>query len=75
MDSIIDQIRTLAGTADEPGRTSIYNDLRSLLPELQSPMDMIMDLFNSVLCVLHVSYRPFADTFPSTSEFLSSCLE
>lgn len=60
MDSIIDQIRTLAGTADEPGRTSIYNDLRSLLPELQSPMDMIMDLFNSVLCIFTILYVPFS---------------
>lgn len=49
MDTIIAQIRTLAHTADEPGRASIYNDLRSLLPDLLSPMDMIMDLFNSVL--------------------------
>ncbi|KAL7654346.1 hypothetical protein ACMYSQ_006360 [Aspergillus niger] len=51
MDTIIAQIRTLALTADEPGRASIYNDLRSLLPDLLSPMDMIMDLFNSHLRV------------------------
>ncbi|GKZ17871.1 hypothetical protein AbraIFM66951_006891 [Aspergillus brasiliensis] len=51
MDSIIFQIRALALTADEPGRASIYNELRSLLPDLQSPMDMIMDLFNSHLQV------------------------
>ncbi|GKZ76594.1 hypothetical protein AnigIFM56816_006861 [Aspergillus niger] len=51
MDTIIAQIRTLALTADEPGRASIYSDLRSLLPDLLSPMDMIMDLFNSHLRV------------------------
>lgn len=59
MDSIIAQIRTLALTADEPGRASIHNDLRSLLSDLQSPMDMIMDLFNSVLGIFTMLYVPF----------------
>jgi len=48
MDSIISQIRSLAEAADEAGRHSILDALQLLQSQLETPMDVLMKLYNSV---------------------------
>jgi len=47
MDSIISQIRSLAEAADEAGRHSILDALQLLQSQLETPMDVLMKLYNS----------------------------
>jgi len=48
MDSILDQIRSLADEADDVGKRNILEQLRQLQTQLETPMDLFMKLYNSV---------------------------
>ena len=48
MDSILDQIRSLADEADDAGKRSILEGLRQVQTQLETPMDLFMKLYNSV---------------------------
>ncbi|OGM42145.1 hypothetical protein ABOM_009170 [Aspergillus bombycis] len=54
MESVITQIRSLAGDADGAGRAQIRHALRQLLVELETPKDLLMGIFNGHLQIAAV---------------------
>lgn len=58
MDSIIAQIRTLAGTASEDDRLEIQKALWDIQLEIQSPKNVFMELANSVSSYVHRVFLP-----------------
>ncbi|KIV83086.1 hypothetical protein PV11_05144 [Exophiala sideris] len=47
MESILDQVRSLADEADDAGKRTIVEGLRQLQIQLETPMDLFMKLYNS----------------------------
>lgn len=57
MEAVIDEVRGLAGSANEAGRNNILNQLRELAYSLESPhetMNRIMFLVSSFIISIHI---------------------
>lgn len=78
MEAVVDQVKGLAGSADEAGRSEILDQLRELAYSLESPdetMNRIMFLVSLLITFIHISALLTMKTCDSNICFLepSNC--
>lgn len=75
MEAVVEQVRGLAGSADEAGRSKVLDQLRELIYSLESPdetMNRIMFLVSLLIMLIHIPASLRSKKYHFNFSFLES---